>query len=78
MSAKKVTVSTVRSFRNDADICRDLGWKAGTRLTDGARRPTVIEITAVGERHLLAREIAPDCVETMWTLSCRTWREVSA
>lgn len=61
---------------DDADICRRNGWKVGTRLA--CDEGTTIEITAIGERHLLAKEVHP-CPrqETTWTLSCRDWRAIS-
>ena len=66
----------------DADLCRSRGWGPGTRLVgDEGYGPTVIEITAIGERCLLAKLIShngiPDpCWESLWTLTCRDWREV--
>ncbi len=66
----------------DADLCRSRGWGPGTRLVGNeGYGPTVIEITYVGEKLILAREVShngkPDvCDEALWTLSCRDWREV--
>jgi hypothetical protein len=66
----------------DADLCRSRGWGPGTRLVgDEGYGPTVIEITAVGERILLAKLISHDGDSTgeneaSWTLSCREWKEV--
>ena len=64
----------------DADICRKNGWKVGTLLEgDEGYGPSVIRITAIGERKILAREISRNgkaCAadEASWTLSCRKWR----
>jgi len=68
---------------NSAEHCREQGWGPGTRLTgDEGYGPCVIEITAVGERSILAK-----CVghrggpglerEQSWTLAHRDWREVA-
>jgi hypothetical protein len=63
---------------NDADICRKNGWGIGTRLVgDEGYGPTVIEITGLGETHLLAKTISHNGkseLEHLWTLSCREWR----
>ena len=66
----------------DADLCRSHGWGPGTRLVgDEGYGPTVIEITAVGEKWILAKtlshrgeQVDPD--EGFWTLSCRKWKKV--
>ena len=63
-----------------ADACRRNGWGPGTRLVgDEGYGPTVIEITAVGERMILAKTISHDGKpqpgrENSWTLDCRDWR----
>lgn len=62
-----------------ADQCRENGWGAGTLLVgDEGHGPTVILITAVGERNVLARAISEngkpvERMEASWTLSCREW-----
>lgn len=69
---------------NSAEHCRENGWGPGTRLVgDEGRGPEVIEITAVGERHILAKCIdhngAPPKYgirEQSWTLALRDWQEV--
>jgi len=67
----------------DAETCRSHGWGPGTRLVgDEGHGPTVIEITAIEERCLLAKLIShngvPDlCEESLWTLTCRDWRKIS-
>jgi hypothetical protein len=68
---------------HDAEICRRNGWGVGTRLCgDEGQGMTVIEITALGERLLLAKAVSEDgrpCRhdETTWTLKCRDWKEVA-
>ena len=68
---------------NDAQKCRVNGWKAGTRLIgDEGYGETVIEITAVGESNILARQISHDGEtsqrsEAMWTLTHREWRALT-
>lgn len=58
------------------------GWGVGTRLVgDEGYGPTVIEITAMGERTLLARAVSRqgrpvDEVEGTWVLDAREWTEV--
>lgn len=65
---------------NDAEKCRKNGWRVGTRLIgDEGYGPTVIEITAIGETRILAKEIShngkpSDRCEGDWTLSCRDWQ----
>jgi hypothetical protein len=67
-------------FENEAEFCRRHGLTPGTRLVgDEGYGPTVIEITALGERKVLAKTISHngrspiDPVEGSWTLSCRDW-----
>lgn len=75
-------ISTLRDHRPSAVICRERGWVPGTRLVgDEGQGPTIIEITAVGERSILAKTIthngkvpwyAPS--EGLWALYCRDWQ----
>ncbi len=72
-------------YESDADLCRRKGWLPGTRLVgDEGYGPTVIEITAIGEKELLAKTIShngepdSDRDESLWTLSCRDWRPVQS
>jgi len=66
----------------DADLCRSRGWGPGTRLVgDEGFGPTMIKLTAVGEKRILAKILSHggqqvDADESLWTLSCRVWREV--
>jgi hypothetical protein len=68
---------------SSASICRLNGWFRGTHLVgDEGYGPTVIEITAVGERCVLAKAISYAGVpessprESSWDLSCRDWEVV--
>jgi hypothetical protein len=74
--------STLNDFRWPATICRERRWGVGTQLVgDEGSGPTVIQITAIGERNILARELshngkrATHHNETLWTLGCRDWQE---
>lgn len=75
--ADKVTNFSVR-------LCLANGWGVGTRLAgDEGYGETVIEITYMSERTLLAKRISNDGVatfphETSWSLDCREWHEVTA
>ncbi|TCN51825.1 hypothetical protein EV641_109216 [Rhodococcus sp. SMB37] len=79
-SADRTT--TTRPWDNDADACRARGWRPGTRLAgDEGYGVTVIEITALGDRLVLAKRISHkgepvEQRESSWTLSCRDWKEV--
>ena len=68
-----------------ADTARRMGWKPGTSLIgDEGQGPTIIEITAIGERSVLAKAIShngqdePNPWETTWDFSCRDWKPVKA
>lgn len=69
---------------SEADFARRLGWLPGTRLAgDEGYGVTVIEITALGERVILAKTIShdgkppgPNKYETAWTLDMRDWKRV--
>jgi hypothetical protein len=69
---------------SSVELCRRNGWGPGTRLVgDEGYGPTVIRITAVGERHVLAvaeshQGVAVDPRERLWTLALRDWREVTS
>ena len=74
-------MTTKNDLRDPAVVCREHGWGAGTRLVgDEGQGPTVIEITAVGERMILAKQIRHDGAEEtsseegVWVLVCRDWR----
>lgn len=76
-------MSTLRSRKSEADICRENGWEVGTRLVgDEGYGPTIIEITAIGERTMLAKMISHDGDtskargEASWALWCRDWQVV--
>jgi hypothetical protein len=67
---------------SSADACRRLGFKVGTRLAgDEGYGVCIIEITAIGERRILAKEISHggqpcQSSEGIWTLDCRRWLEI--
>ncbi len=74
--------------RNDqrfaADICREHGWRAGTRLVgEDGLGTTVIEITALGNQVMLARRVSQDGEpaaydqDRSWRLSDRYWHEIA-
>lgn len=76
--------STLNDWREPAVICRERGWGPGTRLVgDEGAGPTVIEITAVGERGIFAKTIShagrehKHPREGNWTLGCRDWKVVA-
>ena len=75
--------STRDSHLSSAQLCRERGWTAGTLIEgDEGYGMTVIRITAVGERDILAVAVShkgvayPDPLETTWILQCRDWRTV--
>lgn len=65
-----------------AELCREKGWQVGDKLVgDEGYGPTVIQITAIGERNVLAKRIShdgepEDGYENIWTLFCRDWEKV--
>jgi len=69
---------------NSVETCRANGWGAGTRLVgDEGFGPTIIEITAIGERTVLAKTITHNgeepkfwSRESSWDLSGRNWKLV--
>jgi hypothetical protein len=73
-----------KNCANSANVCHANGWARGTRLVgDEGYGPTVIEITAVGDRSILAKALSrngkpTDSYESLWTLDCRDWKEVPA
>lgn len=74
-------VNSLNHKLSDAEFCRLNGWGPGARLVgDEGYGPMVIEITAVGERAVLAKVISHDGIpeqspfENHWTLTCREWR----
>lgn len=78
MSERNVTT---RPGESSADACRRLGWGPGTRLVgDEGYGPTVIRITAVGVRAIVAvieshnGKPLDHQRESLWTLSCRDWQ----
>jgi len=67
-----------------ARICKENGWGPGTRLVgDEGNGPTVIEITAIGEHSILAKQISQNGAkylgtEGLWCLDCREWKVVKS
>lgn len=64
-----------------AETCRANGWGPGTRLFGASPYVnTVIEITAVGERSVLAKVISENgrplagTRESLWNFSHRDWQ----
>lgn len=75
--------STRHDNRHAAEICREHGWTVGTCLVgDAGYGPTVIQITVLGDRVMLARIVRHGCLSVgyhdaqAWTLSLRDWRPV--
>jgi hypothetical protein len=72
-----------RAGETEADFCRRVGWGPGTRLAgDEGYGVTVIEITALGESVILAKQIShagklDPSREHAWTLDCRDWEPVA-
>lgn len=62
-----------------AQVCQEKGWAVGTRIKgDEGYGETVIQITAIGEKRVLARQIShkgqPQAErEATWTLAHRDW-----
>lgn len=75
---------TRNSRISSAEICRRNGWGAGTLLAgDEGCGVTVIKITAVGDRRILAQGISHagkrvNWSESGWTLECRDWHVVES
>jgi hypothetical protein len=68
-------------YKSDAEECRERGFNVGDRLIgDEGYGPTVIKLTAIGEKCLLAKQISSNgkpapLGENLWTLSCRDWEK---
>ncbi len=70
---------------SSANFCRRMGWTPGTVLVgDEGYGPMTIEITAVGERGILARRPYRnvyseyrDSSDGLWTLGCREWQRIA-
>ena len=74
--------STLEDHREPSEICKERGWKIGTRLVgDEGYGPTVIEITAIGKNSVLAETISHagktiSGSESSWVFWCRDWHEM--
>lgn len=78
-----MTPGTRHDHRCAADICREHGWRVGTCLVgDAGYGPTVIRITALGEKVMLARMVSharvavPYNADRAWSLSLRDWHSI--
>ena len=67
--------------KTDAETCRLNGWTVGTVLVgDEGYGPEKIQITAIGEKEILAKRIenrhgvVVDGHEGIWVLWCRDWK----
>lgn len=73
------TTKELSRTMHPAQVCRSKGWDVGTRIKgDEGYGESVIEITALGEKRLLAKMVShkgePSARgETTWTLACRDW-----
>jgi len=69
-------------MKSDAEICREKGWQVGDVLEgDEGDGPTRILITAIGERHILAKELSHNAAdrqrqESHWTVQARERKKV--
>lgn len=78
----KFTIRVGEQRVSDADKCRVNGWTVGTQIVgDEGYGPSVIEITAIGEKRILAKTISRKGVpvdegEGNWTLDWRDWQKV--
>lgn len=77
-----VMATITQLHSSDADIARKNGWTPV--IGDEGYGPTVIEITAVGETHVLAKTLTDNGkhpgrsdTEAIWTFSCRDWKRVN-
>lgn len=78
-----MTGGTRHDHRHAAEICRENGWGIGTRLIgDAGFGPTVIQITSLGEKVMLAKMIS-HCRSAVghheaqaWSLGLRDWCRV--
>lgn len=67
-----------KSNQTSADFCREMNWDVGqTLIGHDVCGPSVIQITAIGERYVLAKTIFPDQrSEITWVLNSRDWQPV--
>jgi hypothetical protein len=69
-------------YKSDAEECRVRGFNVGDQLIgDEGNGMTVIKITAIGQRGILAMQIAHNGEialhdETNWTLTLRDWEKI--
>ncbi len=78
MSTPKTTEMTASS----AQICRDLGWEAGTALEEVGNPSVRIALTAIGRIYVLGEQLEPlgkdaycgDGFESIIDLRLRNWQ----
>ena len=68
------TVKTLGSKMTPADICRANEWGVGTVLQGDKFKSPIIRITAIGEKKVLAVNVA-DHFEGSWTFDSQEWSE---
>jgi len=77
-------VRTLGCLLPDSEICRRNGWDVGTVLiSEAAHGKSILRITAIGETHILAREVSRNGRATTdlasrelgWALAQREWRK---
>ena len=78
-----VEPEVIKPLGGSALKCKNNGWKVGDRLTGNeGYGDTIIQITAIGEDGILAKQLSHDGIDTPhtsesnWTLSCRDWKKV--
>ena len=71
-----------RNF-SDAEICRQNNWNVGDCLRgveifgNGSKHESIIKITAIGEKSILAKQIKPvEFEEANWPLKHRNWEKL--
>jgi len=77
-----INALVIQHSGGSAKLCEEKGWKVGDKLVgDEGYGRTVIQITAIGERNVLAKRISHDgdpvdFYENTWTLFHRDWKKV--
>ena len=84
MHSTKSVANPMLRGSTERETCDLNGWGVGTRLIgDEGYGPTIIEITAVGKRSILAETVTHNGsqprgeTEGLWTLTCRDWTRVT-
>lgn len=77
----QIDCQVIKPLNGDALKCKKNNWKVGDKLIGNeGYGDTIIQITAIGESHILAKELSHNGKKTLreeshWTLSCREWRK---